>query len=57
MLKNWCRKNHKALSVAFISMLAVAILILFIFALFNLPAIKGFVKGIFATLLPLQSYL
>lgn len=52
MLKNWCRKNHKALSIAFISMLAVAILILFIFALFNLPAIKGFVKGIFATLLP-----
>ncbi len=52
MLKNWCRKNHKALSVAFISMLAVAILILFIFALFNLPVIKGFVNGIFVTLLP-----
>lgn len=52
MIKNWCRKNHKALSVAFISMLAVAILILFIFALINAPAIKGFVKGVFATLLP-----
>ncbi len=52
MIKNWCRKNHKALSIAFISVLAVAILVLFVFALFNASAIKGFVKGIFSTLLP-----
>ena len=52
MLKNWCKKNNKAISIAAISFIAVIAVVLVIFSLFNISAIKTFVKGIFATLLP-----
>ena len=52
MLKNWYRKNQKAINIAFIIVLAAALITLFVFALFNLPAIKTFTSGLFATLLP-----
>ena len=52
MIRNWYRKNQKAINIAFIIVLAAALIALFVFALFNSPKIEAFTSGIFVTLLP-----